>query len=300
MRLENVPISNVRVYNVPLDAERAAKVTGAGQIGSTVLRLSDQSISHKSLKGLSVRVVKSKSESAWDLKGVSIVGVVTQAGQISPLYRSYLISPKYFSVINQVLSKMIFDAKYEKSLTSYIMQFLTKLIKSDYQFASLILDTIDLRSFINMNLLTKDQSHIQTASEFLRCFQSEPAFVKNLYEILIDIIETELPYNVPSQRGYEALIGMLTWVMPFDTEKTLRVLIDTFYSKVTKVCVQAIQTPEYVEFRTRYTAMLSLDSEVNYSEHYPFDEVLLRPLSLEESSNSGENSQDKTTEGEDG
>ena len=126
----------------------------------------------KSLKGLSVTVVKdANSESrVWSLKGVSMVGVVTQAGQIPPLYRSYLISPKYFSVINQVLASMTFESKYDKALISYIMQFLTKLVKNDYQFAGLILDTIDLRKFITVNLLANDQAHIQATAEFLRCF----------------------------------------------------------------------------------------------------------------------------------
>ena len=68
------------------------------------------------------------------------------------------------------------------------MEFLTKLIKNDYQFAALILNTIDLRQFITANLLTNDQTHIQASVEFLRCFQTENKFVKDLYEILIDIV----------------------------------------------------------------------------------------------------------------
>lgn len=122
--------------------------------------------------------------------------------------------------------------------------------------------------------------------------------MKNLYEILINIIQTDLPYNVPPQKGYEALIGMLNWVMPFDIEKTLKILIDTFYSKLTKECIQGIQTPEYVEFRTRYTAMLSNDLDANFLEHYPFDEVLMRPLSNDDVQNNKENSQDKENDGE--
>jgi hypothetical protein len=99
-------------------------------------------------------------------------------------------------------------------------------------------------------------------------------------------VQNELPNSVPPQRGYEALIGMLNWVMPFDIERTLTVLIDTFYSRVGKVCVPAIQTPEYIEFRTRYPTLLlgDTDSSTSYAEHYPFDEVLLRPLGLEDSS----------------
>lgn len=131
-------------------------------------------------------------------------------------------------------------------------------------------------------MLTNEQAHIQTSTDFLRCFQAEAAFVRALYEILIDILQNVLPNTVPPQRGYEALIGMLHWAMPLDMERTLRVLMDTFYSKVGKVCVPSIQTPEHVEFRTRYAPVLKGDTEAtaNFHEHYPFDEALLRPLSV--------------------
>jgi len=170
LRLDSLPISHLRVCNLPLDSQRALRAKGVSQMGHTTLRLTDQRISLRSLSGLSVRMNKVSSEGVWELRGVSMVGVVTQAGQIPPLYRSYLISPKYFSVVNKVLSTMIFDSKYDRALTSYIMQFLTKLIHEDYQFAGLILETIDLRRFITVNLLTNDQAHIQASVEFLRCF----------------------------------------------------------------------------------------------------------------------------------
>jgi len=236
------------------------------------------------LRGLSVRVSKVSPSGAWELRGVSIVGVVTQAGQVPPLYRSYLISPTYFGTINRVLSTMVFNAKYDRALTAYIMEFLTKLIKHDYQFASLILGTLDLRRFITVNLLTNDQGHIQASVEFLRCFQTEAKFVRDLYEILIDIVQNELPQSVPPQRGYEALVGMFNWVMPLDMERSLTVLVGTFYSTVGKRCVPELQTPEYVEFRTRYSAMPQADAKAaaNFAEHYPFDQVLLKPLSTDE------------------
>lgn len=302
LRLDSLPISHLRICNMPLDRQRALWATGVSQIGQSVLRLSDQRISLRTLGGLSVRVSKVGTGGAWELRGASIVGVVTQAGQIPPLYRSYLISPKYFGAINRVLSAMVFDGKYDKALTSYIMEFLTKLIRNDYQFAALILDTLDLRQFITVNLLTNDQAHIQASVEFLRCFQTESKFVRDLYEILIDIVQNELPQSVPPQRGYEALVGMLNWVMPLDMERTLRALIATFYSKVGKRCVPEVQTPEYVEFRTRYSTELQGDSRAatNFSEHYPFDQVLLRPLSIEEGSRSDSGPQDKEEDTEEG
>lgn len=106
---------------------------------------------------------------------------------------------------------------------------------------------------------------------------------------------------MPPRRGYEALIGMFNWVMPLDMERTLRVLFDTFYTRVSKNCVPGVQTPEYVEFRTRHASLLSSDSKLaaNFSEHYPFDQVLLRPLSIEDSTKSEGSSKDKEQEAED-
>lgn len=67
-------------------------------------------------------------------------------------------------------------------------------------------------------------------------------------------------------------MGMLNWVIPLNMERALRVLVDTFYSKVAKKCIPVIQSTEYIEFRTRYTSLLSDYHEgKNFMEHYPFD-----------------------------
>jgi hypothetical protein len=77
------------------------------------------------------------------------------------------------------------------------MHYLIQLIQNNSEFAALILKTVDLRQFIIVNFLNNDQAHINTATEFLRCFQTEPSFVKNIYDILIDFVENELPYSIP-------------------------------------------------------------------------------------------------------
>ena len=51
---------------------------------------------------------------------------------------------------------MVFQSKYSKELTASIMGFLTKLVAHDYHFAVLILDAIDLRKFIEVNLISND------------------------------------------------------------------------------------------------------------------------------------------------
>lgn len=63
---------------MPLGNQKALSA-GFGHIGESFIRLNDQKISLKSLSGLSLKIVKD-DESFWDLKGASVVGVVTQAG----------------------------------------------------------------------------------------------------------------------------------------------------------------------------------------------------------------------------
>jgi len=47
-------------------------------------------------------------------------------------------------MINKVLASMTYNPKYNSELTSYIMQYLTRLIRNNYKFAALVLETIDL------------------------------------------------------------------------------------------------------------------------------------------------------------
>ena len=67
---------------------------------------------------------------------------------------------------------------------------------------------------------------IPIAAEFLKCFQSEPSFLKDLYAILTEQVST-MPSAMASFAGYEALVGMLKWALPLDTESTMKVLVDT-------------------------------------------------------------------------
>lgn len=210
-----------------------------------------------------------------------MIAAVTQAGQMPALDRSYLISPEKFHVVNRQLALMVFDSKHSRELTASIMKFLTKLVAHDYHFAALILGTLDLRKFLEVNLLTEDQAHIQASVEFLRCFQSEARFAHGLFEILIDLVQTTLPAHIPPQKGYEAIIGMLGWALPLDAERTLRVLYSTLYNTICKGSLPGVQSSECVDFRTRYAlpAKGESEAEASLAEHFPFDAVLLRPLS---------------------
>lgn len=142
LTLENAELNYLSLTGLPLDSALEAEATPFGQ---AAIRVSDLRVSLRTLDKLSVRITRADSEQTWRLQSASIVGVVTQAGQLPALDRSLLISPEHFDAVNKHLAKMVMDAKYTKGLRASIMEFLTKLVSHDYHFAQLLLDTIDLR-----------------------------------------------------------------------------------------------------------------------------------------------------------
>ena len=68
-------------------------------------------------------------------------------------YRSCLLSPKFFSVINKPIAKISHDSNFDLKLRMRVMVFLKHMIKRDHEFCQLILNEIDLKSFIEANIL---------------------------------------------------------------------------------------------------------------------------------------------------
>ena len=66
---------------------------------------------------MSVSLERVDDSGAWDLRGASIVGVMTQGGKVPPLYRAYLLSPEHFGMINKVLATMVLDGKVDRQLS---------------------------------------------------------------------------------------------------------------------------------------------------------------------------------------
>lgn len=62
---------------------------------------------------------------------------------------------------------------------------------------------------------------------------------------------SQVPEKFMSYQGYEALIGLLKWATPINPEKTLSTLMNVLYDKICLKMVPALQTPEYINFRTR-------------------------------------------------
>ena len=100
-------------------------------------------------------------------------------------YRSCLLSPKFFPIINKQIAKIVSDSSYSPKLRLRVMVFLKKIMRTDPDFTNLILKEINLESFVKVNLINDNIQTIQQSSEFLQSFQSEKEFAQSLYEILI-------------------------------------------------------------------------------------------------------------------
>ena len=57
---------------------------------------------------------------------------------------------------------------------------------------------------------------------------------------------TSVPNTYLTQSSYDAVIGMLKWALPLDYQRTLDVLVDSLYQKVTLNGVANAQTNSLV------------------------------------------------------
>lgn len=75
-------------------------------------------------------------------------------------YRSCLLSPHFFNVINKPITRISFDKKSDLKLRLRVLQFLKHMIKTDSQFCSLILSEIDLKAFVEANIIGQSSQTI--------------------------------------------------------------------------------------------------------------------------------------------
>ena len=132
-----------------------------------------------------------------------------------------------------------------------IIQFLCRILKLDKDFSPLILEDLNIASFIRSNLFLGDPSGIQLVIEFLQNFQRDVTFCSQLYNILLDYIE-QVPDKFLNYHGYEALIGLLKWSIPINPEKTLSHLMNVLFNKIVANKLPQLQTNEYIQFRSRF------------------------------------------------
>ena len=101
--------------------------------------------------------------------------------------RSCLLSPKFYSVVNKILARILSSPEHDYSLRVAILRFLNKTMKVDKDFIPLVLNDMDLETFIKINLFNSDSSGISYIFEFLQNFQREHKFCHDLYNILISL-----------------------------------------------------------------------------------------------------------------
>jgi hypothetical protein len=137
------------------------------------------------------------------------------------------LEPLFFNVVNKQIVSIISDGSVSQRLRSRAIQFLTHIARKDTRIHQLILQEIDFATLLHTNMFAINQeAMIPIAAEFLKCFQTCASFLKDLYAILIQQVRA-MPNGMASFAGYEALVGMLKWALPLDTESTLMVLVDT-------------------------------------------------------------------------
>ena len=287
LKATELSIAPQTILNLPDTITSRAKFEGL-----TLIRITDSSIQLQKISGVSVVLRRNKPGAEapmWAFSSATLQGLEATvskedgadlAGDVSGTlfgnaeiptyyYRSCLLSPKFFSVINKQVAKIVSDGSFNAKLRLRVMAFLKKIMRTDAEFTSLILKEIDLEAFLRVNIIGDECTTIQQASEFLQSFQAEKDFSLNLYEILIQLVE-RLPETYTPVKGYEAIIGMLKWALPLDYQRTLDVLLDVFYRKVTIEKVKQAQTAEQVYFRTRCAAGLPATVR-GARDVYPFD-----------------------------
>lgn len=123
--------------------------------------------------------------------------------------RSCLLSPKFYTVVNQVLARMVSSDKESFSLRATILQFLNKIIKLDRDFVPLILEDIDLKKFLRINLFQGEPSGMQLVVDFLQNFQRDITFCDQIYKILIEQLRS-LPEKFLSFHGNQPFFFLIT------------------------------------------------------------------------------------------
>jgi len=118
-------------------------------------------------------------------------------------------------VINRPITRIACDSKFDLKLRLRVLTFLKQMIKTDHEFCPLILNELDLKAFIESNIIGQSSQTIHQASEFLQAFQGEKEFAPALFEILIEQV-IRIPDTYLSCESYDAVIGMLKWVLPLD------------------------------------------------------------------------------------
>lgn len=168
-----------------------------------MIRIADSSILLRKVSGFSVVIKAANGQvgGQWKLTSAQISGQFTKVNTDSAkpqseslfgqeeipscYYRSCLLSPKFFPVINKQIASIVSDPAFARRLRIRVMNFFKNIMRLDQELAPIIFAEIDLSRFLQTNIVGQDNGCIQVACDFLHSFQHEPKFAASLYEILI-------------------------------------------------------------------------------------------------------------------
>lgn len=209
-----------------------------------------------------------------------MAAVVTTSSKTSSVSRAYLRDPDHFDKIYKHLVNVLVQPQRNKTLTAAVMQYLSKVVQFDSRFVKLIMDALDLRKFIDINVVINNQEHIQAAANFLRTLSADARFAGKIYEIIVELVSIDFTRTIPPRNGYEAIIGMMHWVAPLDINRSLADLASTLYQRICKQTLKKHLTSDAIAFRTRFSRLLTNDQSaaLNFVEDYPYDLALFKPL----------------------
>ena len=86
-------------------------------------------------------------------------------------YRSCLLTPKFFPVINKQIALIASDPTYNRRLRIRVMNFFKNIMRIDNELTPLVFAQIELEKFLQTNVIGQDNSSITAACDFLQSFQ---------------------------------------------------------------------------------------------------------------------------------
>jgi len=131
--------------------------------GLSLIKITDSSILLRKVAGFSI-VLKSKSgQSQWKLTSASVQGLYTKVssdtaakseslfGQDeipSCYYRSCLLTPRFFPVINKQIALIASDPSYNRRLRIRVMNFFKNIMRIETELTPLVFGQIELEKFL--------------------------------------------------------------------------------------------------------------------------------------------------------
>jgi hypothetical protein len=181
--------------------------------GQSLIRVTNSRLSLKSIDSVIITVKPRSEDTEWELLYTTVECIKAKAANqtnatMEPLfgnaeiaesnYRSCLLDPVYFSVINKQIVSIVSEVAYNQRLRSKAIQFVTRIVQKDQRISVLVLKEIDIAKFLSANIFGINQAAmIPVAVEFLKAYQNETEFLQSVFEILISQLK-RLPSEIIS------------------------------------------------------------------------------------------------------